>query len=398
MPLFAPSPYKVRSPLFPAYSSVRHFLRCLQGVPRSTVKQLVTGIAELTGTPQNQVDWSDPDTWIDQRLSGDLAALARSIWTRSHGQLNPRYLYGSYMFVGTYELMVEGADGRYVVTPNGQAFLDDDPAVIGELDDFEGVTFVLALLATRDRARRADLLPEWTEFLTKHSKYGSPSTIPTTLYDRLWNARDRGLVMRDGAWYALTEAGQRRVGRDRGEDEDARRTVLQAIRAYNTQQRKHLKERLHKMAPKRFEDLVGQLLDAMDYQDVRVTQISGDKGIDVVATAQFGITTVTEVVQVKRMKPNINRPVLDQLRGALVYHKAIRGTIITLSDFSPGCKEAAVFPGAAPITLINGEKLLDLLFEHEIGVRRDEVKLYEIDPDALGLSEVETAAGPGEEL
>ena len=83
--------------------------------------------------------------------------------------------------------------------------------------------------------------------------------------------------------------------------------------------------------------------------------------------------------------------------GALPYQKAIRGTIITLSDFSPGCKEAALFQGAAPITLINGERLLDLLFEHEIGVRSDEVKLYELDVDSIGGEEAATVeAGMGE--
>ncbi len=90
---------------------------------------------------------------------------------------------------------------------------------------------------------------------------------------------------------------------------------------------------------------------------------------------------ITEVVQVKRHKANIGRPVLDQLRGALPYHKAIRGTLISLGNFSKGCKEAALFPGAAPITLINGEKLLDLLIEHEIGLRKRPVQRYELDED-----------------
>ncbi len=119
------------------------------------------------------------------------------------------------------------------------------------------------------------------------------------------------------------------------------------------------------MHPYRFEQLVRELLEAMGYEDVTVTKQSGDKGVDVVATVQFGITTVTEVVQVKRQKDSIGRPILDQLRGALPFHEAIRGTIITLGNFSKGCTEAALFPGAAPVGLINGEKLLELLVEHE---------------------------------
>lgn len=125
--------------------------------------------------------------------------------------------------------------------------------------------------------------------------------------------------------------------------------------------------------------LVSDLLVAMGYEDVTVTKQSGDKGVDVLARMQFGITTVTEVVQVKRHQGSIGRPVLDQLRGALPYHGAIRGTIITLGNFSKGCAEAALFPGAAPVGLINGEKLLELLVEHGIGIEGRPATLYELD-------------------
>jgi restriction system protein len=71
--------------------------------------------------------------------------------------------------------------------------------------------------------------------------------------------------------------------------------------------------------------------------------------------------------------------VLDQLRGALPYHKAIRGTLITLGSFSKGCTEAALFPGAAPIGLIDGDKLLEVLVEHEIGIQKRPATFYELD-------------------
>ena len=73
------------------------------------------------------------------------------------------------------------------------------------------------------------------------------------------------------------------------------------------------------------------------------------------------------------------RPILDQLRGALPYHGAIRGTIITLSKFAKACKEAAFYPGAAPITLIDGDKLIELLVKHEIGLVKRRVYLIEVD-------------------
>ncbi len=67
------------------------------------------------------------------------------------------------------------------------------------------------------------------------------------------------------------------------------------------------------------------------------------------------------------------------MRGALPYHKAIRGTLITLGNFSKGCTEAALFPGAAPVGLINGKKLLELLVEHGIGIQKRLATLYELD-------------------
>jgi restriction system protein len=88
---------------------------------------------------------------------------------------------------------------------------------------------------------------------------------------------------------------------------------------------------------------------------------------------------VQEVVQVKRTKSAVGRPILDQLRGALPYHDAIRGTIIALGGFTKGCEDRALFTGAAPITLIDGERLLDLLIEHEIGLQKNPAVLYEVD-------------------
>jgi restriction system protein len=38
-----------------------------------------------------------------------------------------------------------------------------------------------------------------------------------------------------------------------------------------------------------------------------------------------------------------------------------------------------MFPGVAPISLINGERLLELLVEHEIGILKRPATLYELE-------------------
>jgi restriction system protein len=84
---------KVRTPLFPLYSTVRQILSILEGVPKASVIGMLNAITDQTGTPQNPVDWSDLDTWIEERLSGEHAVLARRLWQESGRTVNPRHVF-----------------------------------------------------------------------------------------------------------------------------------------------------------------------------------------------------------------------------------------------------------------------------------------------------------------
>lgn len=370
---------KVRTPFFAKYSKVRSLVQILEEVPKSTVTGMFSSIYEQTGTPQNPVDWTEPDKWIPERLKGEHAKLAQKIWDESNHENNPRHIQGAYLFINSFSLLEPDSIGFYQQTDRGKAFLENDKKVISELDDLEGLIQLLSILSTKTKARFSDLVPEWGEFLLEYSKFGSMSTIKQTLRGRLGNLVERGLIVKEGTAYSITQKGMDYATTKVADD--PKKKVIRALTAYNSKQMEALKEKLGKMPPKAFEKLIGDLLEAMGYEDVTVTKESGDKGVDVMATVQFGITTITEVVQVKRHQGSIGRPILDQLRGALPYHKAIRGTIITIGNFSKGCTEAALFPGAAPITLIDGKKLLELLVEHGIGVRKREATLYEVDDE-----------------
>jgi restriction system protein len=371
---------RVRIPILRPYSETRALMRVLDGTPKQRYTDMDKAIRSQTGTPQNPVNWQDPDTWIGERLEGAHRALARRIWDESDGTLNPRYVRGSHFLINGYDLLETDAEGVYHLTERGHAFLDEDPALLRRLDHVEGMNELLSILAPKSRAMRGDLLPEWKDFLREHSTFGSPSTFKDTLRHRLVNLIERGYVERDGNTYVITEAGTDYAARFAGQERDSpKREVQRALKAHNDQQREALRERLAVMDPYRFEELARDLLEAMGYQDVEVTQQSGDRGVDVIASVQYGITEVKEVVQVKRRKGTVSRPKIDQLRGALHHHDAIRGTLITLSQFSSGAKEAALLKGAPPITLIDGERLMDLLIEHEIGLKKKPALLYEVD-------------------
>ena len=386
----------VHIPNLPSYTEVRRLIAIWTGTTSQTaVRDMVSAVWDHTGTPQNQVDWSNPDEWIIQRLSGESAALAGRIWKESGETINPRYLYGAYRFIATYKLLMPDSSGVYRLSDIGQAFLDDDIATVRKIDEAEGIPILLSILAAHSPGKRGDLLEDWGSFLLAHSTYRTPSTIKHTLRYRMLNVVERGYSARAGNTYAITEKGIAYAADSSATPEQhPHQRVLSAIKNYNDDQVTALRERLAKMHPYRFEALIRDLLEAMDYEDVVVTKQSGDKGVDVIANYQFGITQIKEVVQVKRHQGSITRPVLDQLRGVLPLHQAIRGTIITTGRFARGCTDAALFPGAAPITLIDGDRLIDFLLKYEVGVKKRPQSLIEIDDSYFSEGNVGTEAEP----
>ena len=387
MPNAETSHLRVRSPLMPTWSEARALLRIWDGIPRADVDEMRRDIVEQTGTPQAQVDWSSPEHWIPERLTGTSRDLAGRILRETGGRVNPRHTYGSMLFTRLHKLIETGGDGVNHITERGRQFLIPGSAVEREIDEIEGIPYLLRLIAKKSRPRRQDLLPDWAEFLRKHSRFGTSSTVKSTLSYRARNAIERNLVRREGTVYTVTAEGQAYAAATSVEA-DARQHLLDAVDSYNNQQKRRLRDSLLAMHPYAFEHLVRDLLTEMGYEDAQVTKQTGDKGIDVVANVQVGITSVREVVQVKRVQGNLGRRVLDELRGVLPFHQAIRGTVITIGGFSKGCTDVATYPGAAPLTLIDGDRLIGLLIENGVGVTKAAVEILELsEPDTDAISE-----------
>jgi restriction system protein len=374
----------VRTPLFPLYSELRACIAAWDGEAVKAVRDMINTIFSLTGTPQDPVDWSDPDVWIPARLSGDNARLAEKLWTMSGKTANPRHVYGCYLFINSMALMQQDK-GIYRIDARARRFLAGDAGLIAELDAAEGIPRILALVAQKAKAKRSDLLDDWGNYLLQVSKFSKPSVFKDSLRRRLLNLVERKLIDRDGTSYAITPSGIAYLETVRepvsaaAASPSSEVAVATALNAHNAAQRELLQKRLMALTPYAFEHFVKELLEAMDYENVEVTKQSGDKGVDVVANFQFGITEIKEVVQVKRSELTITRPVIDQLRGALPYHNAIRGTLITLGRFAKGVEQSALYPGAAPITLIDGKRLIELAEKHQVGIRRKNLSMTEID-------------------
>ena len=149
------------------------------------------------------------------------------------------------------------------------------------------------------------------------------------------------------------------------------------IEEHNRDIRRKLHKELQKMPPEAFEDLIGRLLAEIGFEEVEVTARQGDGGIDVRGTLVVGEVIRTRMpVQVKRWKSNVQAPTVQQVRGSLGAHE--QGLIITTSDFSSGARTEAERPDAVPVALMNGEQLISLLVENEIGVAKKSYELIEL--------------------
>jgi restriction system protein len=391
---------RVRIPFFPRYDEVRLLLPIWDGMPRGAITGLQSTIGRLRGTPQDPVDWSSPEEWIPERLAGTDRDTALAVWNGTDKRVNPRHVYGHWLLATHYGLLADHDGGVLGMSERGTDFLDSPGGKTeAALDEAEGLLKILALVADSGPASFGELVEGWAEYLSRRSNFGTDSTIKDTLRRRLRNLLERELLDRSGTRYTISEAGLAYLGRTGDEDAsggDEIQEIRKLVRQQEASVRESIRDILADIDPFGFEHLVKRLLEEMSYDNVEVTSRSGDGGVDVVADIELGITSVREVVQAKRHKRTIQRKDLDALRGSLHRFGAVRGTIVATSTYSKGTREAAFEPGAAPITLIDGEKLIDLLIAHDIGVRKKPLDVLELDADAF--AEIEESLGEHEEV
>ncbi len=384
----------------PTYSDAREFLKIIEGVSRSTVGRMIESLWEQRGNPQDQEDWTKPEVWIPERLDGNERELAFRLWRESKERLNPRYLDYTWRFTIKHHLLSENA-GTLCVTQRGEQFIQEAENVVAEIDDYEGLIIVLQIVAERGPGKRSEFWDSYATFCRTYTRYRSDNVIAGSLYDRLINLTDRGFILRKGQIYEITDKGlnylEIQLSKNRGPKvADNQTDLVRLTTTIKKDTRTQLQNYLAVMNPFTFENLIKLLLERMGYDNVTTTSPTNDGGVDVIANIQMGISQVREVVQVKRYKGNVDRPVLDNLRGVLHRFDAVQGTILTTGGFSKRAKEAAFERGAAPITLIDGERLLDLLIEYGIGIRKRQVEYFEFDESDLTQLESKAENGPVE--
>lgn len=120
-----------------------------------------------------------------------------------------------------------------------------------------------------------------------------------------------------------------------------------------------------------FEDFLKPLLECLGLDEVRVTKRSGDGGVDLEGI-RYGVInnnddSVKYIVQAKRFKPSDKIPVdiIDKLRGNMASGE--KGIVITTAGFSSPARLKAEASDDRPIVLIDGQMLVDICIENNIG-------------------------------
>ena len=150
-----------------------------------------------------------------------------------------------------------------------------------------------------------------------------------------------------------------------------------------TEEKKNWREQItdirQNINPYAFERLAQRLLRECGFTDVKVTQKTGDGGIDGTGKLQLqGIFSFYVAFQCKRYKGKVGAREIRDFRGSLGTNIE-KGVLITTGAFTKEAKEEASCEGKRMIDLMDGEELIDKLAEYGIGL--NEVKSYEIDED-----------------
>jgi restriction system protein len=158
--------------------------------------------------------------------------------------------------------------------------------------------------------------------------------------------------------------------------------IQSQIKEINTRLRKDLRKHLHNISPEKFEELIRLLLVEMGFTETVTTPFRNDQGVDVRGVLHTNsLTTIKVAIQAKRWVNNVGAPIVRNLRGSLNAAEGEQGLIITPGNFSSGAKQEAQISGRTPISLINGNQLVDLLIQYKLGIKTEEYLVPSIDTD-----------------
>lgn len=145
---------------------------------------------------------------------------------------------------------------------------------------------------------------------------------------------------------------------------------------------KELLAKLKQVDPVRFERIVLDLMEKMNYGVGQMTKLSHDGGIDgIIDEDELGLEKI--YLQAKRYSENkVNEKEMQNFAGALGCSTVRKGVFITTSFFDDRAKKKAASVQGKVIRLIDGQELTTLMIKHNIGVQtKTRIEIKKLDED-----------------
>ena len=151
---------------------------------------------------------------------------------------------------------------------------------------------------------------------------------------------------------------------------------------YTDSLKKELLAKLKSVDPIRFEQIVLELMEKMNYGVGSMTKMSHDGGIDgIIDEDELGLEKI--YLQAKRYSDNkVNEKEMQNFAGALGCSPVRKGVFITTSYFDERAKRKAESIQGKVIRLVDGAELTRLMIKHNIGVQtKTKIEIKKLDED-----------------
>ncbi|HLG91951.1 MAG TPA: restriction endonuclease [Acidimicrobiales bacterium] len=191
----------------------------------------------------------------------------------------------------------------------------------------------------------------------------------------VWSLTDKGKSLTPEQMKQDTKAYRDRITAVRRSKETRRPRAEESDGEEAEAWKDRLVELLLSLSPDDFERLAQRLLQEAGFVNVTVVGKSGDGGIDGMGVQRFSLVSFPVYFQCKRYKGTVTAGVVRDFRGAMA-GRGDKGLLITTGTFTREAQSEPSRDGAPPVELIDGERLCELLWEHQLGVRvehREEV-------------------------
>lgn len=208
------------------------------------------------------------------------------------------------------------------------------------------------------------------EGLLDSSKYGIWALTQKGTQTSLTEAQAHDIFIK---WVNIHQKARK----NKTEEEIVEEQEESAPETFETSYKPDLLEILQKLAPDGFEQICSRLLRESGFENVAVTGRSHDGGIDGYGTLEINPFVSFKVLfQCKRYKGTVSRAQVGDFRNAMI-GRAEKGIIMTTGSFSSDAVKEAHRDGAPKIELVDGEKLVEMFKNVELGMKPRVV--YEVD-------------------